>query len=212
MSFSIILRFRWIHIESFDSNHYSTRTEWLAWKGGFGLLLRHCDLVLTALPVFSTEVMGQTYCQSLQSRFSFLICGAYGTIERSSYVSHLHQKKSLHWAFLISFQHKCSIEKAELLTTISSSLELVLLEWSCTMQWLEWLNKWSLQWRRCFSAVHVLSSLWNLHCTLTQAWDRPAGSSQGLSCMTFSITEKRGDLSVHTCPTFLQQTTEFWGI
>lgn len=121
-------------------------------------------------------------------------------------------EKSLNWAFLSSFQHKCSIEKAELLTEISSSLELVLLEWSCNMQLLEWLNKWSLELRRYFSAVRALSSLCTLRYAVTQTWDWPPGSSQGLQCMTFSIKEKREDLSVHTCRIYLQQTTEIWRI
>ena len=131
------------------------------------VFLRHSDLVPTNLHVFSAEVMDQAYCQSLESCFSFLICGAYSIMECSSYVSCLHQKKSLHWAFPTSFQHKCTIEKAELLTEVSSSLELVLLEWSCSMQWLEWLNKWSLEPRMYSSAVHVLSSLWTVRYTVT---------------------------------------------
>lgn len=110
--------------------------------------------------------MDQNSCKSLQSCFSFLICEAYGIIEFSVDGLYLHQKKPLHWAFLTSFQPKCNIEKAELLTEISSSLELVLLEWSCNMQWLECLNKWSSELRRCFSAVNVLSSQWTLYGTI----------------------------------------------
>lgn len=105
------------------------------------------DLVLTCFSVFSAEVVCQTCYHSLQSCFSFLIPVVF-----------------------LSLQHKYSIEKAESLTEIVSSLEFFLLEQRCNMHWLEWLNKMELGTGGIFPSCPCFISLWALHCTVTQTW------------------------------------------
>lgn len=105
------------------------------------------DFVLSHFPVFSAEAVCQPCYQSLQSCFSFLICVAF-----------------------LSLQHKYSIEKAELLIEVASSLELFLLEQRCNMHWLEWLNKMELGTEEIFPSCPCFTSLWALHCTVTQTW------------------------------------------
>lgn len=107
----------------------------------------HADLVPTHFPVFSVEVVCQTWYQSLQSCFSFLIC-----------------------LVLLSLQHEYSIEKAELLTEIVSLLELFLLEQRCHINWLELLNKMELGTEEIFPSCPCFISLWALHCKVTQTW------------------------------------------
>lgn len=110
----------------------------------------------------------------------------------------------------LSLQHKYRIEKAELLTEIVSSLELFLLEQRCNMHWLEWLKKWSLELGDISQLfVFYFPIVFALYSNTDLSW--PLGSSQ-LWRLIFSTSEKTEDLSVHTCPICLQQTTEFWRI
>lgn len=109
--------------------------QWLSSKHGFGVFLRHCDLVLTNLCVFSAEVMGQTSVTAVL----FPICETY-SIECFSYVLYLHQKKSFHWAFLTSasVQHR----KIRITTWNLVLIRMSFAEWSCSMQWSgKWINE-----------------------------------------------------------------------
>lgn len=191
-------------LKSFEWNHPSTRTAWLAW-------------------VWATVKCSAQICVSLQGKLwarpTANHCGPVPyfwfvgpMVLLSVPVLDLHQKKTWHWTFLNSFQHKCSIKKAELTTEISSSLELVLPEWSCSVQWLEWLNEWSLELERCFSSCPCF--LFSVDFMLCSNVDLrlARGPAEGLWCMTFPIRAKRGDLLLQTCPIYLQQTAEFWGI
>lgn len=74
------------------------------------------------------------------------------------------------YVVFLSLQNEYSIEKAELLTEIVSSLELFLLEQRSDMHWLEWLNKMELGTEEMFPSCPCFISLWALHCKVTQTW------------------------------------------
>lgn len=131
------------------------------------------DLVLTCFSVFSAEVVCQTCYHSLQSCFSFLIPVVF-----------------------LSLQHKYSIEKAESLTEIVSSLEFFLLEQRCNMHWLEWLNKTELGTGGIFPSCPCFISLWALHCTVTQTW-ADLWDLHNCGVWSFHLEEDRGSVSSH---------------
>lgn len=128
-------------------------------------------MVLTHFPVFSAEVVFQTCYQALQSCLSFLIPVVF-----------------------LSLQHKYSIEKAELLTEIVSSL--VISAGTKMQHTLIGMNKMELGSEEIFPSCPCFISLWALHCTVVEL-------------VSFSTSEKMEDLSVHTCPIYLQRDAEF---